>query len=227
MEAVNEKLKTLEDTKSNVLNSTMSFMDSVHEDNHRVTLVVCHVWASTSMPIDELRDTCAARFGGLNSKKMKNAAFCIRVRSGEIAPVVTFYAPKKDPRLRVHMTGVKNWEQISTITDLIGKSVVDAGHTFSVEQPQIDLANLKYKLENLRIRAVPTFIRSTCRDWITSLEELKSGKPINISNDRATVLMWASGSVLVMLKRLRSGEDIPSRHKQATDLLARISRVCV
>jgi hypothetical protein len=203
----------------------VNFMNAAHDNNRRVTLVVSHAWMTTSIDIKSLGDICTRKFG-LSEKKMKNAAFSMRIPNAGISPSTTLYAPKADTRFRVHITGIKNLEQISSTMTLLGEAIESKGHTFSFGRPEIDLVNLKFKVENVRIRSVPLFIKTSCQDWICSTEELKAGKPINISNENCTILLWASGSTIVMIKRLRPDENFDNRLSRASDLLSRIRQHC-
>ena len=203
----------------------VNFMHAGHADNHRVTLVVSHAWMTTNMDIKTFAEACELKFGAL-AKKMKNAAFSVRVPNNGISPAVTLYAPKTDTRFRVHITGVKNFQHISSTMELLREVIQVGGHSVSFARPEIDLVNLRYRVDNMRIRSVPVFIRTSCHDWVASLEELKSGKPINISNENCTILLWSSGSSLVMVKRLRADEDFDARLQKSADLLARIRRHC-
>lgn len=204
---------------------TADFLEATSPDNERVTLVVAHVWASTDMPMGALEAACLHTFEQ-SDKLMKNAVFSVRVTTGNIKPALTFYKPKHTTKMRMHVTGTKSWQDITLVSDMVGEVVTQHGFTFAIEQPEVDLVNLKFKIPNLQIRAVPPLVRCAAAEWFVPPEELQPGKPINISSDNTTILMWASGSVLVMLKRIKRGMSAQMQLEKSRDLLERVQIMC-
>jgi len=178
------------------------------------------------MPIGALEAACISSFERAE-KLMKNALFSVRVPTGNIKPALTFYKPKRSEKLRLHITGTKSWTDMVTVSALVGDVVRDQGFAFSIESPEVDLVNLKYKVPGLHIRTVPIFVRSALKsEWFVPPEELQPGRPINISNADTTLLMWSTGSTLVMLKRLKRGYGAQAQLLRAQQLIMRISRSC-
>lgn len=208
----------------------LDFLEASHADNSKVTLLVAHVWAVTHMPVDELERVCIEAFDKAD-RLMKNALFSFRVHTGNIRPALTFYKPKHSAKYRMHITGAKSWSDLSAVAHLVGDVVRSHGFDFEIEEPDIDLVNLKFKLRNLRIRSVPECIRRMGRaqsedKWVVPPEELQPGRPINISCGHTTILMWSSGSTLVMLKRVKRGHDALEQLAKSTAVLQRIAREC-
>lgn len=211
----------------------LDFLEAAHVDNAKVTLLVAHVWAVTDMPVDALEKACTHAFDK-SDRLMKNALFSFRVQTGNIRPALTFYKPKLSHKYRVHITGAKSWSDLRTVAELVGQVVRTHGFAFEIEAPDIDLVNLKYKLHDLRVRMVPDCIRrmsDRCgagRDdrWFVPPEELQPGRPINISCAHTTILMWSSGSTLVMLKRVKRGRDALEQLAKSMAVLREITREC-
>lgn len=214
----------------------LDFLEAAHADNAKVTLLVAHVWAVTDMPVDALDAACARAFDK-SDRLMKNALFSFRVHTGNIRPALTFYKPKLSDKYRMHITGAKSWTDLRAVARLVGDVVRAHGFEFEIEDPDIDLVNLKYKLHGLRIRTVPECIRRMGRSaataggdpddrWFVPLEELQPGRPINISSAHTTILMWASGSTLVMLKRVKRGRAALEQLAKSTAVLQRIAHEC-
>jgi hypothetical protein len=207
------------------------FLEASHADNSKVTLLVAHVWAVTHMPVDELERVCIDAFDK-SDRLMKNALFSFRVHTGAIRPALTFYKPKHSAKYRMHITGAKSWSDLSAVANLVGDVVRGHGFDFEIEEPDIDLVNLKFKLRDLRIRTVPECIRRMGRargsgdKWVVPPEELQPGRPINISCAHTTILMWSSGSTLVMLKRVKRGQYAIEQLAKSTAVLQRIAHEC-
>lgn len=205
--------------------SRADFLETAHVDNGKVTLLVAHAWARTNMPADELKRACTAVFKEPNGL-MKNALFAVKVPLGLVRPAVTVYAPKKSDGFRLHITGAKSWSDLELVSLRIGDIARKLGFEFNVEQPEVDLANLKFKLENIRIRSVSAYVRASAPAWGVPPEELAPGRPINIRSIDTTILIWATGSALVMLKRVQRGARAQAQLDRSSDLLHRLQRAC-
>lgn len=184
------------------------------------------------MPVDELERVCIDAFDK-SDRLMKNALFSFRVHTGAIRPALTFYKPKHSAKYRMHITGAKSWTDLDAVAKLVGDVVRYHGFDFEIEEPDIDLVNLKFKLRDLRIRAVPECIQRMGRGrggsgdkWVVPPEELQPGRPINISCAHTTILMWSSGSTLVMLKRVKRGNGALEQLAKSTAVLQRIAHEC-
>lgn len=206
--------------------TSADFLEIAHVDNSKVTLLVAHAWARTDMPADALKRACTDVFEKTDGL-MKNALFAVKIPVGCARPAVTVYKPKKsDMMFRLHITGAKSWADMEFVSLRIGRVAMNRGYSFDVEQPQVDLVNLKFKLDNLRIRSVSAFVRSSAPAWGVPPEELAPGRPVNIRTIDTTILIWATGSVLVMLKRVRRGTLAQAQLDRSRDLLHRLQSAC-
>lgn len=201
------------------------FLETAHVDNHKVTLLVAHAWAHTDMPPDALMRACTAAYEQTDGL-MKNALFAVKVPVGRARPAVTVYKPKNSDMFRLHITGAKSWADMELVSQRVGDIARACGFSFEVEQPQVDLVNLKFKLENLRIRSVSSFVRCSAPAWGVPPEELAPGRPINIRTVDTTILIWATGSALVMLKRVKRGHLAQDQLDRSTNLLNRLKLAC-
>lgn len=202
------------------------FLDSQSPFNSSVTLVVAHAWARTSMPVEDLAEACMAAFPP-TAKKMKNAIFGIVIANDRIKPALTVYRPKdRGGDLRLHITGTKSWTDMYSTVEAVAEVARSAGHTFAVQQPEVDLANLRFTLQGLDIRKVTPHLRARHTDFYVPPQQLQPGKALNISNDEMTILLWASGSLLTMLKRVKRGAHAQSALNTALDIVASIETHC-
>lgn len=206
------------------------FLEASHASNQQISLVVANTTVRSNASGEQLKQLCASRFA-LTTKLMKNALFGVRVRlplNSSVNPVVTFYNPKQQNSVfRIHITGAKSWQTISGAVATLGQVVRDAGFSWSADvQTGVDLVNVKTRLSNIRVRNVPLYVKCFQKDWFVPPEDLKPGKPINISTTDITILLWATGTAMIMLKHVQRGHAAQSKLNHASSLLSSIERAC-